>query len=59
MAVWRATSAAASLMRELPHVEVTFSPPYTQAMNPMEGAVGHLYHLLNFYLAQAYLSMLA
>ena len=28
-------------------------------MNPVEGAVGHLYHLLNFYLAQAYLSMLA
>ena len=25
----------------------------------MEDAVGHLYHLLNFFLAQAYLSMLA
>jgi hypothetical protein len=28
-------------------------------MKPEEGAVGHLYHLLNFFLAQAYLSMLA
>jgi hypothetical protein len=28
-------------------------------LNPVEGAVGHLYHLLNFFLAQAYLSMLA
>jgi hypothetical protein len=48
-----------SLQREEPHVSVTFSPPHTQALNPVEGAVGHLYHLLNFFLAQAYLSMLA
>jgi hypothetical protein len=48
-----------ALRREQPHVSVTFSPPHTQALNPVEGAVGHLYHLLNFFLAQAYLSMLA
>ena len=48
-----------ALQREQPHVSVTFSPPHTQALNPVEGAVGHLYHLLNFFLAQAYLSMLA
>jgi hypothetical protein len=48
-----------ALLSEQPHVTVTFSPPHTQALNPVEGAVGHLFHLLNFFLAQAYLSMLA
>jgi hypothetical protein len=48
-----------ALRAELPHVVVTFSPPYAQAMNPVEGAVGHLFHLLDFFLAQAYLFMLA
>ena len=47
-----------ALRAELPHVVVTFSPPYAQAMNPVEGAVGHSFHLLNFFLAQAYLSTL-
>jgi len=48
-----------SLEAELPHVQMSFSPPHCQAMNPVEGAMGHLMHLLNFFLAQAYLSMLA
>ena len=48
-----------ALTQEMPHVSVTFSPPYSQALNPVEGAVGHLFHLLNFFLAQSYLSMLA
>ena len=48
-----------ALLSQRPHLEVTFSPPHTQALNPVEGAVGHLYYLLNFFLAQAHLSMLA
>ena len=48
-----------TLRREQPHVSVTFSPPHTQALNPVECAVGHLHHPLNFFRAQAYLSMLA
>jgi len=35
------------------------SPPHTQALNPVECAVRQLYHLLNFYLAQGSLTMLA
>jgi hypothetical protein len=48
-----------SLAATSPVVQLSFSPPYCQAMNPVENAVRHAYYLLNFFLAQAYLSMLA
>jgi hypothetical protein len=55
--------AASALKRMLdsspPHVALTFSPPYCQAMNPVENAVRHAYYLLNFFLAQAHLTMKA
>ena len=37
----------------------THSPPHTQALNPVECAVRQLYHLLNFFLEQGSLTMLA
>ena len=48
-----------SLAATSPVVQLSFSPPYCQAMNPVENAVRHAYYLLNFFFAQAYLSMLA
>ena len=54
-----ASALRASLAAASPHVELTFSPPYCQAMNPVENAVRHAYYLMNFFLAQAHLTMLA
>jgi hypothetical protein len=54
-----ASALRASLAAAPPHVELTFSPPYCQAMNPVENAVRHAYYLMNFFLAQAHLTMLA
>ena len=44
-----ATDLKLALLSQRPHLEVTFSPPYTQALNPVEGSVGNLYYLLNFF----------
>ena len=54
-----ASALRKSLSASPPHVDLTFSPPYCQAMNPIENAVRHAYYLLNFFLAQAHLTMLA
>jgi len=54
-----ASALRKSLAASPPHVDLTFSPPYCQAMNPIENAVRHAYYLLNFFLAQAHLTMLA
>ena len=48
-----------SLAASPPAGLLTFSPPYCQAMNPVENAVRHAYYLMNFFMAQAYLTMLA
>jgi hypothetical protein len=39
-------------------VKVVHSPPHTQSLNPVECAVRQLYHLMNFYLHQGYLSVM-
>ena len=54
-----ASALRQSLAASDPIVQLSFSPPYCQAMNPVENAVRHAFYLVNFFLAQAYLSMLA
>jgi hypothetical protein len=39
-------------------VEFVHSPPYTQALNPVECAVRQLYHLMNFFLQKGHLSVM-
>ena len=39
-------------------VEFIHSPPYTQALNPVECAVRQLYHLMNFFLQKGHLSVM-
>ena len=56
---YTASALRDSLAAAPPHVLLSFSPPYCQAMNPVENAVRHAYYLMNFYMAQAYLTMLA
>ena len=56
---YTASALRNSLAASPPAVLLTFSPPYCQAMNPVENAVRHAYYLMNFFMAQAYLTMLA
>ena len=48
-----------SLAASPPIVQLSFSPPYCQAMNPVENSVRQAYYLMNFFLARAHLPMLA
>ena len=41
------------------NITFTHSPPYTQALNPVECAARQLYHLMNFYLQCGNLSVLS